>query len=53
MFPKAIVSADVKPIELKHDIKPGEVNNDVKLYEMNDDVKPDARSIILEIDVCA
>lgn len=44
MFPKAIVSVDVKSIEVKHGVKPGEVN---------DDVKPGARPVIIKVDVRA
>lgn len=44
MFPKTIVSVDVKPIEVKCDVKPDEVNDDVKLG---------VRPIVVEVDVCA
>lgn len=44
MFPKAIVSVDVIPVEVKHDVKSDEVN---------DGVKSGARSIVVEVDVSA
>lgn len=44
MFPKAIVSVDVKPIEVKHVAKSDEVNDDVKLS---------VQSVVVEVDVCA
>ncbi|XP_050919309.1 uncharacterized protein LOC127136835 [Lathyrus oleraceus] len=51
MFPKAIVSVDIKLVEMKHDVKPDKVNDDVKPDEMNDDVKSGARSVVVEVDV--
>lgn len=42
MFPKAIVSEDVNPVEVKYDVKPDEVN---------DDVKPGVRLVVVEVDV--
>lgn len=42
MFPKTIVSVDVKLDELKHDVKSDEVN---------DDVKSSARPTVFEVDV--
>lgn len=44
MFPKSIVSVDVKLVEVKHDVKPDEVN---------DDVKPGARAVFVEVDIRA
>ncbi|XP_050919456.1 uncharacterized protein LOC127136999 [Lathyrus oleraceus] len=48
MFPKAIVSVDVKPIKMKYDFKLDEVNDDVQPDEVNDDVKPSNRLIVVE-----
>lgn len=53
MFLKAIVSVDVKPIEVKYDFKLDEVNDDVQPDEVNDDVKPSNRPIVVEVDVRA
>lgn len=51
MFPKDIVSVDIKSVKVKHDIKPTEVNDDVKLAEVNDVVNPGARLIVVKVDV--
>lgn len=53
MFPKTIVSVDVKLVKVKHDVKSNEVNDDVQPDEVNDDIKMGARPVIIEVDVCA
>lgn len=53
IFLKAIMSVDVKSVEVMHDVKPDEVNDDVKPDEANDDIKLGARPVVVEVDVCA
>ncbi|XP_058726144.1 uncharacterized protein LOC131597443 [Vicia villosa] len=50
MFPKSIVSVDVKLVEVNHDIKQDEVGDDVKSDKANDDVKSGVRLVVVEID---
>lgn len=53
MFPKVIVSGDVRLVEVNHDAKLDEVNNDSKLNGVNNNVKSDARLIVVAVDVPA
>lgn len=53
MFPKVIMSVDVKSVKPKHDVKPDEANDDVQSEEANDDVKPNARPADVKVDVPA